>query len=123
MMSEGKRFIVLALGAAAGLAAWSARGAAPPVLPGEVLYRTACAKVGAAVVEGFVTNTAPGLLQVSGPVRFRFTVQNFTSRSPVQIQANVSIPSGRTASVGRAELSEVLRAGEMCALDASEAIR
>ncbi|MDD5303717.1 MAG: hypothetical protein PHS14_11490 [Elusimicrobia bacterium] len=123
MMSAKRRFIVLAFAAAAGLAGWAARGALPYKLPGVDPYQVACSKVDPTTVEGFVTNAGPVVLIVSGTVRFRFTVQNFMSRASVDIRADARIPPGSTVSIGRARVSEILRPGEACEIDVSEAIR
>lgn len=88
-----------------------------------IRYQASCAAVDAVTVEGFVTNLGPWTLQMSGPVRFSFTVADVASHPAIQVQSSGLIPPGRTVSVARARLVWSLLPNEVCTLDVAGAIR
>jgi hypothetical protein len=117
-----RRLFGAALAAAAYFAMGDARGAPPPIPPAQP-YETRCLVVDAMTVEGYVTNNGPVTLQVTGPLRFSFSMENSMSRPTVQVQATVLVPPGRTVRVARQELPGAILPGESCRLDASDAVR
>ena len=118
-----RRLLGAALGAAACLTLWSARGEVAPFSPSATRYITGCAIIDATTVEGFVTNTGPVLIQLNGQIRFSVIPENSASHPTVQVQSSILVPPGRTVNVGRAQMPWALLPGQSCQLDVSEAVR
>lgn len=94
------------------------------VAPSALRYEARCDIVDERTVEGVVTNMGPVLLQVAGPVRFSFTVENSMSRPTIQEQGAALIQPGSAMTVARGRLAggSVLPS-ESCHLDVSDAVR
>jgi hypothetical protein len=118
-----RRLMGAALAAAAYFTMGQARGGAPPLPPAQAGFETRCAVVDATTVEGYVTNNGPIVIQVAGPVRFSFTVDNSMSRPTAQVQSAVVVPPGRTVRVARAQMAGSFLPSEVCQLDVNDAVR
>lgn len=107
--------LVAAVAAAAAALASAASNPVPAPLP------TACA-LSWQEAAGFVTNPGPGVLVVSGPVRFTFEASGTMTRPEITQQAQALVQPGETARVATARLEHRPVDAELCRFDVSQAL-
>lgn len=109
------KLLTAVLAGATAAAAVAATTPVPAPLP------TACA-LSWQEAAGFVTNPGPGILVVSGPVRFVFEASGTMTRPAITQQAQALVQPGETARIATARLEQRPVDAESCRFDVSEAL-